>query len=62
MPELARLPDGLIHEPWTAKPIELSEAGVELGREYLAPIIDHAAARNRALERYKGIKAEQDGC
>jgi deoxyribodipyrimidine photo-lyase len=56
VPELAKLPDALIHAPWTAKPIELSDGGVELGRSYPAPIVDHAAARLRALEIYQRTK------
>ena len=57
VPELSRLPDRLLHAPWTAKPIELSDAGITLGRDYPMPIVDHQLARNRALERYKRIKA-----
>jgi deoxyribodipyrimidine photo-lyase len=57
VPELARLPNRLIHAPWTAKPIELADTGIKLGRDYPMPIIDHAMARNRALERYNLIKA-----
>ena len=57
VPEVSRLPDRLIHAPWTAKPIELADAGFELGRDYPAPIIDHSMARSRALEKYKLLKA-----
>jgi deoxyribodipyrimidine photo-lyase len=55
VPELARLPDSLVHKPWTATPLELAEAGVELGRTYPAPIVDHDAARQRALAALKTI-------
>jgi deoxyribodipyrimidine photo-lyase len=51
----------LIHAPWTAKPIELADARIELGRDYPAPIVDHSMARNRALEKYKLLKAGESG-
>ena len=49
VPELAQLPDKLIHQPWTATPLELASAGVELGKTYPRPIVDHKAGRERAL-------------
>jgi deoxyribodipyrimidine photo-lyase len=56
IPELARLPDGLIHKPWQASAGELARAGVALGRDYPAPIVDHAAARQRALDALASIR------
>ncbi|WP_309605025.1 deoxyribodipyrimidine photo-lyase [Phenylobacterium sp.] len=55
-PELAGLPDTLIHAPWTATPDQLSKAGVVLGRDYPAPIVDHAVARHRALDAYRAVR------
>jgi deoxyribodipyrimidine photo-lyase len=52
LPQLSALPDASIHAPWLAPPIELTSAGIELGRDYLAPIVDHAAARAATLARY----------
>ncbi|MDB5641396.1 MAG: phrA [Hyphomicrobiales bacterium] len=49
LPELERLPDTWIHEPWTAPEDALRSAGVSLGKSYPAPILDHARARDRAL-------------
>ncbi|WP_296596397.1 deoxyribodipyrimidine photo-lyase [Phenylobacterium sp.] len=49
VPELAGLSDAFIHEPWAASPIERAAAGVTLGLDYPNPIVDHAAARVRAL-------------
>ena len=60
VPEIAKLPNQLIHTPWTAKPIELADAGVKLGYNYPMPIVDHSMARNRALKRYKRIRELQD--
>lgn len=55
-PELAQLPDKLIHQPWTATPLELASAGIELGRTYPQPIVDHKAGRERALAAYATIR------
>ena len=49
LPQLARLPDKMIHAPWLANPIELEAAGVSLGPEphqYPQPVVDHAVARD----------------
>lgn len=53
VPELADLPDRWIHEPWEAPSSLLVEAQVHLGKTYPNPIVDHAAARNRALQAYR---------
>ena len=56
LPQLAALPDALIHEPWQASPVELAAAGVELGGNYPLPIVEHAAARARTLERFAVVR------
>lgn len=56
LPQLAKLPDKLIHAPWLARPADLAAAGVQLGREYPAPIVDHAQARERTLQRYAAVR------
>ena len=57
VPELATLPTGLIHRPWSATPIELKAAGVDLGKTYPEPIIDHRTGRERALKAYAKVRA-----
>jgi deoxyribodipyrimidine photo-lyase len=52
IPELKDMPSKLIHQPWTATPLELRNAGVTLGKDYPKPIVDHKAGRARALAAY----------
>ncbi|MCI1190710.1 DNA photolyase family protein [Calidifontimicrobium sp. SYSU G02091] len=59
LPQLAKLPDKLIHAPWLAKPADLDAAGVRLGLDYPRPIVDHAAAREKTLQRYAVVKARR---
>jgi deoxyribodipyrimidine photo-lyase len=56
LPQLAKLPDALIHAPWRASPIDLESAGVRLGRDYPEPVVDHEEARQRTLARYAVVR------
>jgi deoxyribodipyrimidine photo-lyase len=56
LPELAGLPDAAIHAPWKAREVELVSAGVVLGQNYPNPVVDHAEARERTLQRYAVVK------
>jgi deoxyribodipyrimidine photo-lyase len=56
IPELRRLPDKFIHEPWTAPADVLKEAGLELDVHYPSPIVDHKMARARALMAYDKMR------
>jgi deoxyribodipyrimidine photo-lyase len=55
VPELARLPDRWLHEPWLAPGSVLAAAGVRIGATYPAPIVDLADGRARALEAFSSI-------
>ena len=53
VPELARVPDRYLSEPWQMPAAQQQEAGCVIGRDYPAPIVDHRAARLAALARYQ---------
>ena len=57
LPQLAALPDKWVHAPWLARPADLAAAGIELGRDYPSPIVQHDEARRRTLERYAVVKS-----
>lgn len=59
-PELAKLPDSLLHKPWEAPPLILAQAGVTLGKTYPAPMVDHKAAREAALAAFKATGGKPD--
>jgi deoxyribodipyrimidine photo-lyase len=55
VPELARLPDRGLRAPWEAPPAVLAAAGVELGRDYPRPVVDHFQARAAALAAFRRL-------
>ena len=52
---VAPLPAVYQHAPWEAPQAVLDDAEIELGRDYPRPIVDHVAARLRALEAFKRV-------
>lgn len=56
VPELARLPNRYVHQPWNAPEKTLRQAGVRPDHDYPAPIIDLKASRERALAAYEAIR------
>ncbi len=56
LPVLEKLPTHALHSPWLAKPLELAAAGVELGKNYPRPIVQHDEARALTLQRYAVVK------
>ena len=57
LPELARVPAKWIHAPWTMPPLEQQAAGCVVGRDYPAPVVDHAVQRAKALALFKAVRA-----
>lgn len=55
VPELAKMPDKYLFNPWNAPQNILDHAGVTLGKTYPAPIIDLKFSRERALEAFKNL-------
>jgi len=53
VPELGDVPTRFVHAPWTMPADVAARAGMLLGRDYPAPIVDHADARRRALEAHR---------
>ncbi len=56
VPELAKIPDKYLHAPWKLARRDQEALGVIIGRDYPAPIVDHAAAREKTLVRYAVVK------
>jgi deoxyribodipyrimidine photo-lyase len=54
VPELAAVPQQFIHAPWKMSAAEQAACGVEIGRHYPRPLVDHGLARQRTLARYRG--------
>ena len=55
-PELAGLPAKFRHKPWEAGDEILRAAGITLGIDYPAPLLDLKVTRERALARYKALR------
>ncbi|GAC1316929.1 MAG: hypothetical protein NVSMB21_26340 [Vulcanimicrobiaceae bacterium] len=55
LPALARVPEAYVHEPWLMPPLLQGQYGCVIGRDYPAPIVEHAAARARALAAYGAV-------
>ncbi len=56
VPELAMCSDKEIHAPWTISSFRQQLIGLEIGRDYPAPIVEHALQRTLALDLYKSVK------
>jgi deoxyribodipyrimidine photo-lyase len=55
VPELKHLPSEYIHRPWEAPKNVLLKGSVVLGKDYPAPVLDHSAARAKALQILKDL-------
>lgn len=60
VPELARVPAPLIHEPWKMTPMEQIETGCEIGKDYPGPIVDPLKSARTARERVYAVRKTPD--
>lgn len=56
VPELGRVPDKYLHEPWKMSLDLQASSACLIGQDYPAPIVDHAQQRLRALAIYQESK------
>jgi deoxyribodipyrimidine photo-lyase len=61
LPQLAGLSAVQIHAPWLMPVADQVRLGCVIGRDYPAPVVDHAQARLRTLLRYSVVKAQAAG-
>jgi deoxyribodipyrimidine photo-lyase len=57
LPELTQFDAKQIHAPWQVEPMLQKTAQCVIGKDYPTPVVDHATARIRTLERYTVVKA-----
>ncbi|WP_354698319.1 Deoxyribodipyrimidine photo-lyase [Paraconexibacter sp. AEG42_29] len=60
VPELEGVPDKHVHEPWRMSDDEQQAAKCVIGEDYPAPIVEHKAERERAMERYRAVSPSSD--
>ncbi len=58
VPELKRLDNKHLHQPWSADPAELADAGIRMGSDYPEPLVDLQASRKQALAAWEQIKRQ----
>jgi len=58
VPELSGLSAPHIHAPWHAPELALAAARVTLGKSYPLPIVEHGAARARALAALATLRTD----
>ncbi len=59
LPELEKVPDEYLHEPWLM-PLDMQrKTGFKPGRDYPMPLVDHAQVKERTLRAYQQSKQRE---
>jgi deoxyribodipyrimidine photo-lyase len=58
VPELSKLDNKFIHQPWSAGSDVLAKSGIRLGTDYPAPLVDLKLSRKQALEAWDTVKRQ----
>ena len=58
VPELANCNDKEIHAPWLIPPLRQQSINMVIGKDYPAPVVDHASQRVLALALYKSARPD----
>jgi deoxyribodipyrimidine photo-lyase len=56
VPELSNMPNKFLYKPWELEKKYQEQIKVIIGTDYPEPMVDHATARNAALEAFQKIK------
>jgi deoxyribodipyrimidine photo-lyase len=56
VPELSACSDQEIHAPWQISSFRQQLIGLQIGRDYPHPVVDHAVQRSLAIDLYKKTK------
>lgn len=57
VPELAQVPDALIHTPWKLTELEQAALSLRLGRDYPRPVVDPVESARTARERVWAVRS-----
>lgn len=56
LPELARVPQLYVHEPWTMPWSMQQQVGCVIGKDYPEPIVDHMTAVREARAKFSALR------
>ena len=60
VPELKEVPNKLVHEPWKLTYIDQKGLGIEIGKHYPNPIVDHHSSSKIARDKIWMIKKTEE--